>query len=139
MMPHLIHIPVRGYHIDVFRHVNNARYLEFLEEARWDYFDKRALSPLFADGVYAMAVVNININYRRAAVLGDVLTIRTVLAEVRERNALIRQTVQNGKGESVADAEIVFVAVDTRTQKAAAFPDTMRARFETLCAEDAQT
>lgn len=28
-------IKVRGYHLDVYQHVNNARYLEFLEEARW--------------------------------------------------------------------------------------------------------
>lgn len=27
-------IKVRGYHLDVYQHVNNARYLEFLEEAR---------------------------------------------------------------------------------------------------------
>lgn len=26
-------IKVRGYHLDVYQHVNNARYLEFLEEA----------------------------------------------------------------------------------------------------------
>jgi thioesterase-3 len=29
-------IKVRGFHLDVYQHVNNARYLEFLEEARWD-------------------------------------------------------------------------------------------------------
>ncbi|WP_193386247.1 acyl-CoA thioesterase, partial [Yersinia pestis] len=33
------HIKVRGFHIDVFQHVNNARYLEFLEEARWEWLD----------------------------------------------------------------------------------------------------
>ena len=27
-------IKVRGFHLDVYQHVNNARYLEFLEEAR---------------------------------------------------------------------------------------------------------
>ncbi|EAB4380520.1 hypothetical protein EBH53_19380 [Salmonella enterica] len=32
-------IKVRGYHLDVYQHVNNARYLEFLEEARWDGLD----------------------------------------------------------------------------------------------------
>lgn len=32
-MSHSIDIKVRGYHLDLFRHVNNARYLEFLEEA----------------------------------------------------------------------------------------------------------
>ena len=33
-------IMVRGYHLDMFGHVNNARYLEFLEEGRWTFFDK---------------------------------------------------------------------------------------------------
>ncbi len=31
-------IRIRGYHLDGYGHVNNARYLEFLEEARWAYF-----------------------------------------------------------------------------------------------------
>ncbi|SQA97049.1 Long-chain acyl-CoA thioesterase FadM [Cedecea neteri] len=34
------HIKVRGYHMDVYQHVNNARYLEFLEEARWEGLEK---------------------------------------------------------------------------------------------------
>ncbi len=34
-------IKVRGYHLDVYQHVNNARYLEFLEEARWDGLEKQ--------------------------------------------------------------------------------------------------
>lgn len=34
-------IKVRGYHLDVYQHVNNARYPEFLEEARWDGFGKQ--------------------------------------------------------------------------------------------------
>ena len=33
-------IKVRGFHIDIFSHVNNARYLEFMEEARWFIIDK---------------------------------------------------------------------------------------------------
>ena len=38
-------ITVRGFHIDVFGHTNNARYLEFMEIARWD-----ALQPLIVSG-----------------------------------------------------------------------------------------
>ncbi len=34
-MKSTINIRVRGYHVDLFRHVNNARYLELLEEGRW--------------------------------------------------------------------------------------------------------
>jgi len=32
---HTTQIKVRGYHCDFYGHVNNARFLEFLEEARW--------------------------------------------------------------------------------------------------------
>lgn len=28
---------VRGYHLDGYGHVNNARYLEFMEEGRWAF------------------------------------------------------------------------------------------------------
>jgi thioesterase-3 len=33
-MPHVTTIKIRGYHLDLNGHVNNARYLEFLEEGR---------------------------------------------------------------------------------------------------------
>ena len=36
-------IVIRGYHVDIYGHVNNARYLEFLEEDRWAVLE--ATSP----------------------------------------------------------------------------------------------
>ena len=44
MLPETI-IKVHGYHLDVYQHVNNARYLEFLEEARWNALEDGM--PLF--------------------------------------------------------------------------------------------
>jgi thioesterase-3 len=32
-------IRIRGYHTDLYQHVNNARYLEFLEEGRWQLLE----------------------------------------------------------------------------------------------------
>ena len=34
-------LKVRGYHLDFYGHVNNARYLELLEEARWRMLEGR--------------------------------------------------------------------------------------------------
>lgn len=63
-------IKVRGYHLDVYQHVNNARYLEFLEEARWDGLENSESFQWLTAHNIAFVVVNININYRRPAVLG---------------------------------------------------------------------
>ncbi|HAT24716.1 MAG TPA: thioesterase, partial [Pantoea septica] len=68
-------IKVRGYHLDVYQHVNNARYLEFLEEARWQWLEEADAFNWLQQQQLAFVVVNININYRRPAVLGDVLAI----------------------------------------------------------------
>ncbi|PLK60060.1 thioesterase, partial [Klebsiella quasipneumoniae] len=56
-------IKVRGYHLDVYQHVNNARYLEFLEEARWDGLENSPAFQWMTEKNIAFVVVNININY----------------------------------------------------------------------------
>jgi thioesterase-3 len=61
-MKPLTEITIRGYHVDGFGHVNNARYLEFFEEDRWATLDARiGLSRWLKMGLIFM-VVNINLN-----------------------------------------------------------------------------
>jgi len=118
-MAHETDIRVRGYHLDLYQHVNNARYLEFLEEARWAYFeDAKILEAFLACGL-SMIVVNININYRRGAVMNDTLSVQTGFKNVGNRSAVITQTiVLKGTDTVVADADITFVVVDPKTNKA---------------------
>jgi thioesterase-3 len=70
-------IKIRGYHVDHFNHVNNARYLEFLEEGRWDYSEKNGLIDTFHERGITHVTVSIHINYHRSAVVGQVLKIDT--------------------------------------------------------------
>lgn len=119
-MIHTIEIKVRGYHVDVFGHVNNARYLEFLEEARWAAVEESMDVRNIMQNGYTFNVVNININYRRPAVPNDVLIIETVLAEISSRSAVIRQTLKlKGTNNIIADADVTFVMYDIRQKKAA--------------------
>lgn len=119
-MLHVIDIKVRGYHLDLFGHVNNARYLEFLEEARWAAFEKSVDLHELAQKGYAFTVVNININYRRAAVMNDVLQVETHISRWGRRSAVIRQRVKLKDTDTVvADADVTFVIYDTQKQKTA--------------------
>ena len=117
-MPHTIDIKVRGYHLDVYGHVNNARHLEFLEEARWSLIeDKVDLNTLIQRG-YLFVVVNINISYRRPAFLSEMLTIETRLESMKDHSAVLRQrTVLKGTDKIITDAEVTFVILDSKTQK----------------------
>ncbi|MDW5376747.1 thioesterase family protein [Halomonas sp. HP20-15] len=109
---------VRGFHLDGYAHVNNARYLEFLEEGRWAYFEQQFdLAALFNQGLAAVAV-NLNINYRRAAVIHDELEVLTSLSSLSHRSAVIHQKINRvGDGKRIADADFTFVLLDTKTGK----------------------
>jgi thioesterase-3 len=126
-------IKVRGFHIDVYSHVNNARYLEFMEEARWavleDYVD---LKKMAAKGI-TFAVVNININYRRPASMGDVLELYLGLAKIGGKSAAFYQELRlKGTDTIVADAEVTFVFADKNTGKAVRIDDEIKMLIENI-------
>jgi thioesterase III len=132
-MVHTIDIKVRGYHLDVFGHVNNARYLEFLEEARWAAIEKTIDLQAIASEGYAFTVVNININYRRPALLNEILRVETELTRWGQRSAVIRQLVNlKESGTVVADAEVTFVMYDTQKRTSALLEGRLLKMFQTI-------
>jgi thioesterase-3 len=124
-------VKVRGYHIDYYGHVNNARYLEFLEEGRWAFFEqKNAFRGWRRKGIVFL-VVNININYRNAASLGEILEIHTAISRLGERSGIIHQEVLlKGTDSIIVDADVTFVIADSTTKKALPLEGEMRTAFE---------
>ena len=120
-------IKVRGFHIDIFSHVNNARYLEFMEEARWVVIDKYIdLKRMHAKGII-FVVVNININYRRPASMGDILELYLGLTKIGGKSAVFYQEIRlKGTDTVVADAQVTFVFADNHTGKAVKIDDEIK-------------
>ncbi|MCZ7663770.1 MAG: acyl-CoA thioesterase [Thermoleophilia bacterium] len=115
----MIKIKIRPYHIDLLGHVNNARYLEFLEEGRWTYWEKRDGFRVFEECGWVFMVVKIDINYRTGVVAHEVLEVSTALAGLGNRSGTLRQEIRaKAEGKLVADADVVFVMVDRATGKA---------------------
>ncbi|MDN5679603.1 MAG: acyl-CoA thioesterase [Ewingella sp.] len=124
-------ITVRGFHIDVYQHVNNARYLEFLETARWEWLDNKSGFKWMSENNIAFIVVNININYRKPAMLGNVLRIDSSLQQLNTRSGVLEQVVTHD-GDIVADATLTFVCIDLRTQKALTLEGELLERLREL-------
>ncbi len=129
---------VRGYQLDGYGHVNNARYLEFLEEGRWGYFDDRPdVARRFASGNPAFVAVNLNINYRLAAVAGDDLEVMTRLAELGTRSARMHQEIRRvDDGAVVADADLTFVLLDVKANRSLAIEGELRDALAPLVLAD---
>ena len=113
-----VEIKIRGYHTDLYQHVNNARYLEFLEEARWQIVEEFMEITDFIKTGLSFFVVNINISYRSPAKVNDVILIKTGLHKINNKSAVFRQEIINTSTEKICiQADITFVIAD-KTGKA---------------------
>lgn len=128
-----VQLRVRGYHLDGYGHVNNARYLEFMEEGRWDFFDQHPemIKELHQAG-RAFVVVNLNIDYLAAARQGDDLEVMTGIIDVGERSGVCHHRIVRKDGTVIARADLTFVLLDMRANKAAAIEGEVREALDAL-------
>lgn len=135
--PSITEIKVRGYHLDLFGHVNNARYLEFLEEARWALVEGQIDLEDWRKRGIGFSIVNININYRRPAVMHDMLEISSWVSNIGNTSGTIHQDVRlKGTSKIIVDADVAFVMVDIKNNKPLAMKGDIRSVFENLMASE---
>ena len=90
--------------------------VELLEEARWQWLDEDIdLASWDAKG-QGIAVVSLNVTYRRPAVAHDELEFRCWIEKLGGRSAVCRQeVVRPTTGERLLDAKVTFLLFDLAT------------------------
>lgn len=116
-------LTVRNYHLDGYGHVNNARYLEFLEEARWAFFEEHGLLSEI-DGLM-LVVVRTDIRYRRAAVDGDILRFEGRLKELTSRHIILTQNIVLPSGKNAVEAESTLMVVSAESGRSISIPEPL--------------
>ncbi|MBK7440188.1 MAG: acyl-CoA thioesterase [Bacteroidetes bacterium] len=121
-------IKVRGFHCDMFGHVNNARYLEFLEETRWEWLNRLTSFDFFERKNMSFVVVSVTIHYRWPSVLNDVLEISVEMKQMSNRSATVHQRVVRKHDQKlIAEADVTFAMVDNTTMKSVPIDEELRA------------
>ena len=121
-----IEIKIRGYHVDQFHHVNNARFLEFLEEGRWDYLENNHLISVFHSNNINHSVVNIQINYRRSIFTGQTIRVETALLKKSRQSITIQQKLFLKDTDTlITDAEVTNVFVNSKSGKILKIGETL--------------
>lgn len=111
-MTHEFRLTVRGYELDSFGHVNNAVYLNYMEQARWEMLkDLNMYDQLLGNG-FLLAVTEATIRYSREARIYDELLIRTQM--MREPPYLIFSHIISrvDNGDTIARGRIKTVLLD---------------------------
>ena len=121
---------VRCTEIDVNGHVNNARYVEYLEWGREEWYDRHGFGYDRLRGLGAVTVVvNINLNLRQACCQGDRLRIVTRPQRRGRTSFVLAQQIEKEGGAVVADALVTLVTTDPASGRSRPLPEEFAALF----------
>lgn len=124
---HTCLLKVRTYECDLYGHVNNATYLNYLEYARMDFLHEKGLTlpELQKEGVM-LVVARIDCQYKVPAFPEDNLQIETYLEDMRNTSGIFKQIIKNTESEKiVVEAKVVWVATNLKG-KPIAIPDVIK-------------
>ncbi|MBI1305377.1 MAG: YbgC/FadM family acyl-CoA thioesterase [Bacteroidetes bacterium] len=110
-------IPIRNYHCDAYGHVNNARYLELFEEARWQALDDSGVHKKALDAGFLFFVVHIDLTFKKPVLLNEVIRVESKLKHSSRRTLAFEQNILDEEGHSKTHAVITFVLFDPATEK----------------------
>jgi acyl-CoA thioester hydrolase len=109
-------IKVREEDLDDLLHVNNVRYVQWIQDISKEHWYRVAVAPYRDSAVWV--VRNHNIHYKNAAVLGDTIVMKTYIQATR--GALSTRVVEMYKEES---GELL---VHSKTEWALLHSETLR-------------
>lgn len=115
-------LPEVTFHIyptdcDMLGHLNHATMLNFLERARWALLEPQIDIRNWSKQPVFSVVRHVDIGYLAQSLPGEDLVIRSGLLAIRRTSYIIKQEVRKvGSDTVVAQASIVFVAIDQRGQ-----------------------
>lgn len=132
LFKHKIKIEVRFSDLDAMRHVNNAGYLTYLEEARIAYFNDvftRERSSLD----YSAIVARIEINYLQPINLGDNVEVFTRVSRFGNKSLDVENLImieRDGSQYAAASALTKLVAYDYEKLQSIQIPENVRRKIE---------
>ena len=111
-------LQIKEHHLDAFGHVNHAKYLEILEEARWQIISERnyGLDQVIKTQL-APVILELKITYSKELTLRENVLITTEVIDFSKRIGKLRQTIQKADQSIAATAEIAMGVMDLKVRK----------------------
>lgn len=128
---HVAEIPVYETYLDVFGHVNHAKYLELYEQARWDWMASYNLSLKDIHRLQVGPVIlNVNLDYRREVLARQTLRIYTRVADYQKKIFTLVQEMRLPNDEVASTLKITGGMMDLKARKLVMPPDIWLQAFD---------
>ena len=116
-------IKLRWVDMDAYHHVNNARYFDYMAEARADYFAK-----ILEDRNTQYVLVHVSCDFKKPLVYPKTILIKQYLVAMTRSTFTFHYTFHEMDDDAVvyANGEGVLVAIDAKTAKPVSIPEHVK-------------
>lgn len=125
-------IPVRPDDIDMFQHVHNSRYLDYIQAARYDQMIncyKMSMEEFMIMG-YGFVVKRAELNFKRPLIMGDVMLISTQVKNFDGADIVVEFEILNKKKEKIAcDGVMLYTMINLKTGRSEKIPEEIQQKF----------
>jgi YbgC/YbaW family acyl-CoA thioester hydrolase len=125
-------IPVRPDDIDMFQHVHNSRYLDYIQAARYDQMVrcyKMSMEEFMIMG-YGFVVKKAELNFKRALIMGDIMLISTQVKEFNGSDITVEFEIVNKKNEKIScDGVMLYTMINLKTGRSEKVPEEIQTKF----------
>jgi len=128
---------VHEWQRDHMGHINVRAYMEFFEEACWQFYAMLGLTASkLRSGEVHLAAVQQNISYQKELYPGDTIAVRSGVLELREKVLRFRHELYNTEnGEVASTCEFTVVCLDPQARKSRPFPAECAGKAQSLLIE----
>ena len=123
-------VPLRWSDLDAFNHVNNARYLTFIEQARIEWLE--ALGTPWVTDEFGPVLAQTLLNYTRPIEYPADVAVELFTTRLGTSSVTLGHRIVAADGTLHCDGHAVTVWIDRRTGKARPLPEGVRAAAERM-------
>jgi acyl-CoA thioester hydrolase len=123
-------IKVRYADLDAQWHVNNTRFLTYIEQARFEYYQHLGLfdGKSFLD--LRMIIADVHVSYKAPIFLNQKVRVGTRVSRVGNKSITFESVIEDeATGDICATGEVVGVCFNFRTHETMPVPDEWRKKL----------
>ncbi|PWK66356.1 acyl-CoA thioester hydrolase/thioesterase-3 [Mucilaginibacter oryzae] len=123
---------VRPDDIDMFQHVHNSKYFDYVLAARYDQMERcygMAMEKFMERG-FGWVVRTAHVDYKRALTMGDYFIVKTGIESIDDKGCRVKFIITNKATKKICcDGWFDYVMIDMATGRGAEVPEDIIVQY----------
>lgn len=123
---------VRPDDIDMFQHVHNSKYFDYVLAARYEQMERYYGMPMerFMEQGYGWVVKTAHVDYKRPLNMGEEFSVQTGIEDINPKGCRVAFEIKSKKtGKLCCDGWFDYVMIDIQTGRAAKVTDEIIEKY----------